>query len=591
MSDQVSVRRKISAVWQVLKFRPFLTLSIIIGGSAVALFEAAGLSFIQPIFDISSTETGNYSTLTQGFGALYSYFGIELNLNTLIIGVSSVMILRYSSSFIVAWLKIILSKNYGAELKKKAFEQALDSKIAYFDKKGSDEILNHIVTEIGYTSKVISISVSIMQRIFLLTIYLAIMAYLSIYLTAVTFLLLAFVTGLIRFGLRPAFEYGSKVADANEKLQEVFQAGTKGIREVKNFGLETELYSRCRGYIEEAKENGIVLSRNEKFIHNFYRMSASLTIFVIIYIGLSYTQLGFGELGIFLAALYRMSSKISSLNSQIYRLEGYLPHFDRTMNFLDELEKERESKTGEKISSIQNIEFNDVSFSYEDGEKAIENVSFKVNKGDFIAFVGKSGAGKSTIVSLIARNYTPDEGTITTDSVPIQKYCVDDWRSRIAVVRQQAFIFNTTLEDNIRVGKEDASIEEVRQVCKVAKVDEFLDSLPNGLKTEIGDNGIKLSGGQRQRVAIARALLKDADYLILDEATSDLDSHLEKEIHSSIEEFGEDYGIIAIAHRLSTLENAEKIYSLEQGNIVEEGNHRSLIQNKGVYSKLYNIQN
>jgi subfamily B ATP-binding cassette protein MsbA len=174
--------------------------------------------------------------------------------------------------------------------------------------------------------------------------------------------------------------------------------------------------------------------------------------------------------------------------------------------------------------------------------------------------------------------------------VPIDKYDIDEWRSRVAVVRQNPFIFNDTLEGNVTIGDRDATREDVERVCEIAKVDEFLDDLPNGYESQLGDDGVRLSGGQRQRVALARALLKDADFLVLDEATSDLDSSLEKEVQASIEAMDRDYGIIAIAHRLSTVKNADTIYTLDDGEIIEAGTHEDLLEEEGEYAELYAIQ-
>ena len=204
--------------------------------------------------------------------------------------------------------------------------------------------------------------------------------------------------------------------------------------------------------------------------------------------------------------------------------------------------------------------------------------------------MGQSGAGKSTIVSLLARLYEPNQGEIRANGQPISEYDLDAWRSRIALVRQQPFIFDDTLASNITVADRDATREDIEQVCAIAKVDEFVDELPNGYDSQLGDNGVRLSGGQRQRVALARALLKDADFLVLDEATSDLDSNLEKEVQVAIESMDQEYGIIAIAHRLSTVKNADRIYTVDNGEIIESGTHQELLAEEGDYADMYTIQ-
>jgi len=217
-------------------------------------------------------------------------------------------------------------------------------------------------------------------------------------------------------------------------------------------------------------------------------------------------------------------------------------------------------------------------------------VSFGVERGEFVAFVGQSGAGKSTIVSLLARMYEPDSGEVRADGVDIGEYPIEAWRDRVSIVRQDPFIFNRTLWYNVTVGYQDASREEVERVCEIAQVTEFLDELPSGYDTVLGDDGVRLSGGQRQRIAIARALLKDADFLLLDEATSDLDTGLEEKVQAAIEEMDQDYGMVVVAHRLSTVTNADRIYAMDEGQIIECGDHRSLLAKEGQYASLYNKQ-
>jgi subfamily B ATP-binding cassette protein MsbA len=274
----------------------------------------------------------------------------------------------------------------------------------------------------------------------------------------------------------------------------------------------------------------------------------------------------------------------------VYNVEGNISHLVRTQDFLDELSERQEDDGDRSVSDVDRVEFDDVRFSYNEDEQVLRGVSFEVERGGFIAFVGQSGAGKSTIVSLLARMYDPDEGEVRADGVPIQEYDIDEWRSRVAVVRQNPFIFNDTLERNVTIGNREATREDVERVCEIAKVDEFLDDLPNGYESQLGDDGVRLSGGQRQRVALARALLKDADFLVLDEATSDLDSSLEKDVQASIEAMDRDYGIIAIAHRLSTVKNADTIYTLDDGEIIESGSHEELLEDEGEYAELYAIQ-
>jgi len=450
--------------------------------------------------------------------------------------------------------------------------------------------LNAIITETGYSAQVISKGVTVMETTFLVVMYLGVMFYIASTMTTLAIGILGVITIVLRKVIEPAVTVGTRVAEANERVQESVQAGTQGIRDVKLFGLGEEIFSDFRDSIQQYASSEVDLTRNQAAVQNFYQLSAAMTIFVLIYVGFVLTDLSLGELGVFLIAMFQLAPRVSRLNSQLYSVEGKVAHLVRTQQFLDDLDGRIETDGDRAVDSVDHIEFADVHFSYTDEETVLDGISFVVERGEFVAFVGQSGAGKSTVVSLLARMYDPDRGEIRANGVPIEEYDIDEWRERIAVVRQQPFIFSDTLENNVTIGNREATRSDVERVCEIAKVDEFLDELPNGYESQLGDDGVRLSGGQRQRVALARALLKDADFLVLDEATSDLDSSLEREVQDAIESMDRDYGMIAIAHRLSTVKNADRIYTVESGEIIEEGTHDELLSDDGEYAELYAIQ-
>ncbi len=591
-ADDLTWRQKFDALKRVARYRPTFTIGLVVFGGFVAFLEGVGLGFIYPIIQVAQTDGAVESggPVLNAFLATYELLGIPFELGYLILGVAAVMAGRFTMSFLVSWLKAILAKQYEKDLRTRAFRGALDAEVGYFDEEGSDDVLNAIITETGYSAQVISKGVTVMETTFLVVMYLGVMFYIASTMTTLAIGILGVITIVLRKVIEPAVTVGTRVAEANERVQESVQAGTQGIRDVKLFGLGEEIFSDFRDSIQQYASSEVDLTRNKAAVQNFYQLSAAMTIFVLIYVGFVLTDLSLGELGVFLIAMFQLAPRVSRLNSQLYSVEGKVAHLVRTQQFLDDLDGRIETDGDRAVDSVDHIEFEDVYFSYTGEETVLDGISFDVERGEFVAFVGQSGAGKSTVVSLLARMYDPDRGEIRANGVPIEEYDIDEWRERIAVVRQQPFIFSDTLENNVTIGNRDATRSDVERVCEIAKVDEFLDELPNGYESQLGDDGVRLSGGQRQRVALARALLKDADFLVLDEATSDLDSSLEREVQDAIESMDRDYGMIAIAHRLSTVKNADRIYTVESGEIVEEGTHDELLSDDGEYAELYAIQ-
>lgn len=594
MSDDISYREQLRTVYRAARFRPWLGIGIVLASLVAAALEGIGLSFLLPIIELAQNpaQAQDASGHLGLFADAFELLSIPFTLEFVILSVGVVFTVRYLSSFLVGWFRALLGQTYVRHLQREAYDKALDAEVAYFDEQGSDDILNTIVTEASYAGNTVTQVTKLLEQSLLAAMYLAIALYISPVLTLLAVVLLGGLTYGLRWAIESGSTVGQRVAEANSRIHESAQAGMQGVRDVKLFGMRGELFDTFEEAVSQRTRSQIKLNRNEVAMDNFYNLATVLTLMVLIYWGLVFSDLTLAALGVFLFAMFRLAPRASTLNSYIYKLEGYIPHLYRTQQFLIDLDR-RQEPTGQTQTTpgdIEEITFEDVSFSYSTGETVFDDLSFSIGGDEFAAFVGPSGAGKSTIASLLTRMYEPDDGEILINGTSLTEFDIDDWRSKVSVVRQQPFIFNETLRENVTIADRDATDDEVERVCEIAQVTEFLDNLPDGYDTMLGEDGVRLSGGQKQRVALARALLKDAKLLVLDEATSDLDTNIEKTVHEAIEAMERDYAMLVIAHRLSTVINADCIYAVDSGSIVESGTHDELIDNNGAYADLYETQ-
>jgi subfamily B ATP-binding cassette protein MsbA len=300
-----------------------------------------------------------------------------------------------------------------------------------------------------------------------------------------------------------------------------------------------------------------------------------------------------GDLFSFFVAFGMMMNPIRMMNDINIRLNQAAGAADRIFEIMDWKTRLHSPENPVRLKSFeQEIRFEQMGFYYPDApeRKVLQGINFTIPKRRAIALVGASGSGKSSLVSLLPRIFDVTEGRILIDGQDIRSVDLDDLRSLIAVVSQDVFLFNDTIEENIRCGRLHATSEEVREAARRANALEFIEATPAGFKSVIGDRGQKLSGGERQRISIARAFLRNAPILILDEATSSLDSQSEKVVQAALDELMAGRTTFVIAHRLSTIQKANRIIVLSEGQIVEEGTHDELLERRGPYQHLYSIQ-
>ncbi|MED4205139.1 ABC transporter ATP-binding protein [Neobacillus mesonae] len=382
----------------------------------------------------------------------------------------------------------------------------------------------------------------------------------------------------------------SSIADVNARVEDSV-SGSRVVQSFTNEEFEIARFKKNNQRYRASKLGGYrVMSFS---LSGIYMMTRLITIIVLVYgAWLSFTgQLSYGELVgfvLYVNVLFKPIDKISAI-MELYP-KG-MAGFKRFIELLDSEPEVMDTSNAVEVALLNgNISFRNVSFRYDQQKTVFENIDLSIRAGETVAFVGPSGAGKTTICSLIPRFYDVNEGVISIDGIDIRNMTKKSLRSQIGIVQQDVFLFTGTIRENIAYGKQDATFEEVAEAARKAHLEKLIASLPDGYETQIGERGLKLSGGQKQRLAIARMFLKNPPILILDEATSALDTETEMVIQKALNELAQNRTTLIIAHRLATIRNVDRIIVVTEDGIAEEGRHDELIEQGGVFAKLHAVQ-
>lgn len=466
--------------------------------------------------------------------------------------------------------------------------------MSYFTDKQTGDMMSRVVNDTRNMETMIAHALPDLGTNILVILLVAVMIFrINPLLAAISLIPVPFLVLLSR-------QFSTKVAPLFRRNQQVLgevnsrvQDNLSGIKEIQAFSREDDEYRKMLEHC--AYYSGVNIKAN--FAAAIFHPSVEFltSIGTVLVMGIGGTLALKGSMSTadvvgFFMYLSLFYSPITALARIVEDVQTAYAGGCRVLEVLDMESDIKESENAESIGRTDgNIEFKNVSFYYNENEPVIDNVSFKVNAGQMVAFVGATGVGKSTIVSLMERFYDPVSGDIYLDGHNIKDITVKSLRENLSIVLQDVFLFNGTVYDNIAYGNPDASEEQVLEASKIAHADDFVRDMPDGYKTLIGERGMRLSGGQKQRIAIARAILRDSPVLILDEATSAVDNETEALIQQAIDELSKSRTVIVIAHRLSTVKKADKIIVLENGGIAEQGSHEGLLVNNGLYARLCSV--
>jgi ABC-type multidrug transport system fused ATPase/permease subunit len=489
-----------------------------------------------------------------------------------------------------------LQLKVGCSLRKLCIERFLKLEVSFHNQSNVGKLLSY-VNEQAQRSELLSTSLmEIIREMLMVFILLSILIALSPILTLITVISLLFVSLLLKSVLNSVHKYGRKAANSIDELSSFITELLSGIRVIKSFNSESMELERTDKFLEIRYLAELGAFKYTSAIVPLTEIAGITILLLLLAVGSTLLfSIGGGSLPLLLAYIYTLlrliprMNHLNNLRSQLALLSGSL---EAIYNFLSST-NDLHLPNGQKIyrDSMSGISFQNVNFTFPSNtEPTLKNVSFNVEKGSTTALVGSSGSGKSTLVDLVMRFYDIDSGSIKIDEYDLRDFQIKSWRKSIAMVSQDTFLFHTSIRENIAYGRPDATDLEIIEAAKKAYAYEFIQELPQGFETVVGDRGSRLSGGQRQRIAIARAILRDPDLLILDEATSALDSNSERIVQKAIEEVSQDRTVIVIAHRLSTIEKADNIVVMDNGSIVEQGTHQELLALQGKYWSLYNSQ-
>lgn len=497
----------------------------------------------------------------------------------------------YMQEFIIAGI----SQRVVYNIRKDIFAKFQKMPVIFFDKTTHGELMSRVTNDIDNINNTISQTMIQFMQTFISTIgTVIIMFYINeimALITLATVPIVLLVTKIIANNTKKYFKTQQQfLGNLNGHIEE----SISGIDVVRMFNKEDDMIGKFKKYNDDLKEVGIKAQIWSGFIMPIMNAIGNLTFVIIVLSGSLLTLKNIITIGVVTSFIFyskQFQKPINELASTFNQLQSGIAGAERVFEILDETDEREDEPDAIEIKDVDGkVEFKNVYFNYNENKEVLKDISFVVEAGTNVALVGPTGAGKTTIVNLLTNFYEVTKGEILIDDINIKKYKKNSLREMFGVVLQDTYLFSGTIKENIRYGKLDAADEEIIRACKISNADEFIKRLPSGYETYITEGGGNLSQGQRQLLAIARAVLKDPSILILDEATSNVDTRTELKIQEAMISLMENRTTFIIAHRLSTIRDADIIMMIEDGKIIEKGTHEELIQRKGAYFNLYMSQ-
>jgi len=569
---------------------PTLAVTTVGVSVSVALIEGVGLALILPIIEgLGEQEIVQpVHPISEVVFRVLRPLGVPFSTTALVL----VGLALFSVQSFLLFLKTVMTSkikiSVGISMRTKLFTTLMAAPVSYFDDQHLGRLSNGLSIEAERASNAVLQLLTAMVAILLIMVYMATAVIISWQLSLVAigfvgaFALVARRTGSLK-------QRGVLMTQANAELKTTTLEYLSAVREVNALGLNG--HAR-QVFIQVARAVAQETAAIERIIASFrsiYEIAAVVVITALLGIAVGMLHVQAAAVLAFLILLLRLSPRLILLQSSIYQYVSTAPAYDELERLHAEAEQNRTSmRTGVPfIGLCEAIEFRGVTFTYDGRSNALDGISLRVQQGMTVGIIGGSGAGKSTLANLLLRFDDPTSGSLLVDGVDLREIDVDSWRSMIGFIGQESFLFHESIAHNIALGNPAATSADIRIAATQAGADTFIHELPDGYDTVVGSRGVMLSGGQRQRIALARALVRKPQILLLDEATSDLDARTQSAVQQAIREMHGKRTVIVVAHRLSTIRDSDFIVVLENGKIVETGDHDSLVRTGGHYAEYY----
>ncbi|MFH1070338.1 MAG: ABC transporter ATP-binding protein [Candidatus Glassbacteria bacterium] len=601
LKNPFSIRRSLSFVTSLLRRYPSSLAAVLVLSVAAALSEMMSIAllfpFVESIRGGASSSSGAAAHLPIGFlNPIFERFSLIEKIRLIALGLLVVESVKGAARFLSGRYSSLLQIRVDSELRMRVFDQNLRAGLGYIHKERIANLFTILNNYTGNTSQTALLMTTAVPDVFLALISISILMTTSMPMTVIALVLSAFTFTLVGRLTNKAKDLGSECNRTAVEINHIGFEILSGMSLIRMFAREKGAHNRFKNAVKESQKAKYLKGLLEAAISPAASLMLAAIVVVLLiastYIFKMESEFWISTLIIFLIVYSRLGGPLGRLNLLFSQIASSTPSVQAIIEFLEERDK-KSLPEGERVFKElqEGIRFENVVFGYDTEEnEVLSGVSLFIPKGKMTAVVGVSGSGKSTLVALLARLYDPDSGRITIDGVDLREFRSQTWRSRIGVVSQSTFLFNDTVRANLCFGKPEASEEQIREAAIQANAHEFIEKMKDGYQTLLGDRGIRLSGGQAQRVAIARAILVEPELLLLDEATSALDTASEKLVREAIDRVSCGRTVVVVAHRLSTIRDADNIIVLEQGRVMEQGRHEELIRQQGRYCRYVKLQ-